>query len=477
MPIFIGDNQQSSHQIRLNILQMAWPSVVRMFLQSVVGMVDIMMVGRLGVASIAAVSVANRLMFILIGALQALAVGSTALISQYIGAKEKEKADRVVWQALLGSLLLALILCTIGFILAPQGIRGMLSLMDTIDPMVVSQATVYLRIVFISMIFGLPQITINAVLQGLGDMKTPLYLMVVSNIVNVVGNYVLIFGIGPFPAMGITGAAVATGGARVVGAILGVLVLIRGTRDYRLELTKIRWHLEVNILQKILHIGIPASVEQLVRQSSMILYSFLVASLGTVALAANEIVMNAQSFSFMPGFGFGVAATTLVGQSIGASQPELAKRYGMETTKLAALLMTGAGILLFFWPQAFVGLYTSDPEVAQTAVSSLRIVAVMQPLFAMVMVLSGALRGAGDTKWVMYATTVGNWGVRLVIAFIVAFYFKVGLIGFWIAVALDMTVRCLIILWRYQSGKWQHGVLHSPRKLGRTADLGKSPSS
>ncbi len=456
--------RQTNGQMRLRILGMAWPVVSRMFLQSVVGMVDIMMVGRIGPSAIAAVSIGNRLMFILIGALQALAVGSTALVAQYIGAGRKQDADRVIWQALLGAFLLAVVLCSAGFAAAPWAIRQMLSLMETVDVWVMENATLYLRIVFISMIFGLPQIIINALLQGGGDMKTPLYIMVFSNIVNVVGNYVLIFGVGPFPEMGVAGAAVATGGARVVGAVIGFIVLVRGTKNIKLELKTLSFVPDMVVLKKILAIGIPASVEQLIRQSSMVVYSFLVASLGTMALAANEIVMNAQSISFMPGFGFGIAATTLVGQNIGARRPELAARYGVETTKLAALLMGSAGVIFLVWPQLFVNLYTTDPEVASAASGALRIVALIQPLFAAVLVLSGGLRGAGDTKWVMYATTIGNYGVRMGLSFLAAFYFNLGLMGFWLAVAADMATRAVVIIYRYRSGGWRGGVIHGPER-------------
>ena len=451
--------------MRATILKLAWPVVMRMFFQGIVGMVDIMMVGRLGPSSIAAVAVANRLIFILIGALQALAVGATALVAQYTGAGNKKQANQVVWQSLMGAFLLALILSTIGVIFAPRLVRGMLSLMETLDESVLQQATMYLRIVLISMIFGLPQILINALLQGFGDMKTPLYIMTISNVLNVVGNYVLIFGAGPFPELGVTGAAIATGFARVVGCLIGLFFLIRGNSYTKLDTKQISFRLDIGVLKKILEIGVPASLEQFIRQSVMIIYSFLVASLGTLSLAANEILMNAQAISFMPGFGLGVAATTLVGQSLGANNKELAQRYGLETMKLGVLLMGSVAVVLLIWPHLLISLYTNDPQVLREATSSMRIVAVLQPLIAVFIILSGALRGAGDTKWVLYVTLIGNWGVRLILGVIVAFYFHFGLIGFWVVNAIDIAVRALLIFCRYRSGLWKTRVIEDIRVL------------
>ncbi len=459
----ILDDRQTNRQVRTTILRLAWPVVMRMLFQGIVGMVDIMMVGRLGPSSIAAVSVANRLVFILIGALQALAVGATALVAQYTGAGRKKQANQVVWQALMGAFLLAVLLSTIGLIFAPSMIRGMLSLMENIDESVVQQATIYLRIILISMIFGLPQILINAIFQGFGDMKTPLYIMTIGNLLNVVGNYVLIFGVGPFPALGVTGAAIATGFARVVGCSIGLFFLIRGTAYTRLDLKQISFCLNVRILRNILGIGIPASLEQFTRQSVMIVYSFLVASLGTLSLAANEILMNVQAISFMPGFGLGVAATTLVGQSLGANNKELAERYGLETMKLGVLVMGSAAVIFLIWPQLLISLYTNDPQVLREATSSMRIVGFLQPLVAVYIILAGALRGAGDTKWVLYVTFIGNWGVRLVLGVIVAFYFSFGLIGFWVVNAIDIAVRALLIFCRYRSGLWKTRVIEDVR--------------
>ena len=456
--------QAEPRQMRRNILRLSWPAILRQFLQSIVGVVDVMMIGRLGASAIAAVDMANRLVFVLIGTLMSMTIATTALVAHNIGAGNRKMANHIMWQSLLGGILLAVVLAVGGMLGARRMLELMMILMDEVDPFVLAEGTVYLRIVLASMVAALPMMVINAVLQGLGDMKTPLYIMVIANIVNVLFNYLLIFGIGIFPELGVRGAAWGTALARLAGAGIGLYVLLRGTADIRLHLVHVSWKLDFSVLRGVLKIGIPAAFEQLIRQSSMILYTALVASLGTVTLAANAITMNINSLSFMPGFGFGMAATTLVGQSLGAGRKDLARAYGRQTTVITFVLLAVASVVMFFFITPIARLYNDDPQVVSLAASALKIFIIFQPLFGIFMVLAGALRGAGDTKWVMYITAIGNWGVRLVFSLLFVFVFDLGLNGFWLAMGVDIVIRSILISWRYASGKWQdHKVLGTRR--------------
>ena len=223
--------QSEPRQMRRNILRLSWPAILRQFLQSIVGVVDVMMIGRLGAAAIAAVDMANRLVFVLIGTLMAMTIATTALVAHNIGAGNRKMANHIMWQSLLGGLLLAVILAVGGMLGARRMLELMMILMDEVDPFVLAEGTQYLRIVLASMVVALPMMVINAVLQGLGDMKTPLYIMIISNIVNVLLNYLLIFGIWIFPEMGVRGAAWGTALARLAGAVIGLFVLLRGTAE------------------------------------------------------------------------------------------------------------------------------------------------------------------------------------------------------------------------------------------------------
>lgn len=448
-------NANTAKEMRKNILRLGWPAILRLFLQSIVGVVDVIMIGQLGAAAIASVDIGNRIVFVLIGTLMSLTIGATALVAHHVGAGNKKEANHIMWQSLLSGFLAAVTMAVIGYIFSENIISLMMVLMEEADPFIINEGTIYLKIVLISMIFGLPMMVINAILQGIGDMKTPLYIMFITNIINVLFNYLLIFGIGFFPALGVAGAALGTGLGRLVGFIIGIIVLIRGKTDIKLNFKIISWQLDWETIKNVLKIGIPAAFEQFARQSSQIIYTALVAGLGTAAIAANAVTMNITSISFMPGFGFGVAATTLVGQSLGAKRKDLAEAYGKYTAYLTVTLMFLGSIVLFIWTHPIISLYTKDQSVINMTTSAFRIFLFFQPILGIVMVLSGALRGAGDTKWVMYITMIGNWGIRLLLSIFFAFYLNLGLNGFWLAMGLDVLARGVLISRRFLSGKWK----------------------
>jgi putative MATE family efflux protein len=445
----------SNQEIRKNIFHLAWPAILRMFLQSIVGVVDVIMVGQLGAAAIASVDIGNRVVFVLIGTLMSLTIGSTALVAHYIGAGNRDEANHIMWQSLFSGFIAALIIGGLGIIFSRNLMGAMTFLMEESDPFILNQGSTYLNIVLASMLFGLPMMVINAILQGIGDMKTPLFIMFISNIINVLFNYLLIFGIGIFPALGVAGAALGSGIGRFIGFLIGIAILIKGEKGIKLDLEVIELKIDFQMIKDILIIGIPAAVEQFARQSSQIIYTALVAGLGTATIAANAVTMNVSSLSFMPGFGFGMAATTLVGQSLGAKKKQLAEDYSKQSAYLTLILMTVASILMYLFVEPIVSLYTNDRAVINMAVSALKIFILFQPLLGLFMVLAGALKGAGDTKWVMYFTIIGNWGVRLVLSYILGLRMGIGLNGFWLAMGIDVTFRSILIIWRFLSGKWK----------------------
>ncbi|HHW98135.1 MAG TPA: MATE family efflux transporter, partial [Firmicutes bacterium] len=185
------------------------------------------------------------------------------------------------------------------------------------------------------------------------------------------------------------------------------------------------------------------------------LYTRIVSGLGTLAYAAHTIAINVESLSFMPGFGFSIAATTLIGQNLGANRPDVAERSGYESVKIGMLFMGAVGLILFFFPGVFVRLYTDDPEVTRMAVQVLRIVAISQPPMAAAFIFAGGLRGAGDTRWVMIITSASVWIVRLGLAYLLAITLNWQLVGAWIAMTVELFVRGTAIALRYRTGRWK----------------------
>jgi putative MATE family efflux protein len=172
--------------------------------------------------------------------------------------------------------------------------------------------------------------------------------------------------------------------------------------------------------------------------------------------ASHRIALTAESVSYMPGFGFALAATTLVGQFLGAKKPEMSEKSGYEATKLALLFMTALGVALFFFPENFIRLFTRDSEIVANASTCLKLVAVAQPFLAASMVFSGGLRGAGDTRYVMINTLIGVWGIRLLGTYILIDFFNMGLLGAWIGMITDLFVRGTLNALRFRSGKWKY---------------------
>jgi putative MATE family efflux protein len=214
------------------------------------------------------------------------------------------------------------------------------------------------------------------------------------------------------------------------------------------------FHLDIAILKRILNVGIPAGMEQGVMRVGQLAFTMILSSLGTVAYAAHRIAMQAESLSFMPGFGFALAATSLVGQALGAGDPQEAEHVGLEAARIAACGMGLMGLLFLVFPRALVSVFTSDEAVIAHSAVVIRIVAVSQPFMATHMVLAGGLRGAGDTRTVMLVSLVGICGVRLALASLLV-YLGYGLVGAWIAMSIDLIIRGSLLYWRFRHGGWK----------------------
>ncbi|MFO8060536.1 MAG: MATE family efflux transporter [Bacillota bacterium] len=451
----------TSMDLRTSVMTLAFPAAMRTGLQSVIEMVSLMIVGSLGAEAIAAVGVAKRLVMVATAVLQALSVGATATVARLIGAKDEAGARRVVNQVVLFALVIGICIAVAGNLFASSVMRGMMALQETPDAEVVRQGAAYLRILSSSYVVAVMLFMANALFQGAGDMKTPLFLMTSINIVNVVCAYVFVHGIGPFPAMGVAGAGLAAAVARGGGGLAALWILASNRSVIGMD-TRRLFRIDWELLRAVIQVGIPAAVENFIRQGSQILYTMIIAGLGTAAMAANSIAMSIQSLAFMPGFGFSLAATALVGQNLGARQPSRAEKSGYTSLRYAMIVSCLMGVLFLVAPGLITRLYTDDPEVIALTVMCLRIIAISMPSLAMVMVFSGGLRGAGDTRFVMLSTLVGNWGIRLLGSYLLGMRLGMGLAGVWIAMAGDQIGRGFLLLARFRRGRWKGIELFRP---------------
>jgi Na+-driven multidrug efflux pump len=345
---------------------------------------------------------------------------------------------------------------------------------------VVGPGARYLSIVSTTFVLAAWMFIGNAALRGSGDTRSPMLVMLAVNVVNIAVAYLFIYGPGPFPELGVEGSALGAAVGRGVGGLLVTGLLLRGRAIRRrsgaageeeqeagaalgnvgapaagVDRLRLRPRLlrpDALPLRRILNIGLPAGAEQLMMRLGMITYATTVAALGTAAFAAHQIALQAESLSYMPGFGFAVAATTLVGQGLGAGDPGRAKADTYQAWRLALVLMSFMGLIFFFFPEQIMSIFIDDPVVIRLGVWPLRLVAFSQPMLATMMVFAGALRGAGDTRATLGITAAGLWLARVPLAFLLTP--TLGLVGAWIAMGVDLNLRGLGMFLRFRSGKW-----------------------
>ncbi len=434
--------------IRQDVFRLALPAMGEQMLSMMVGIVDTYLVGHLGAASLAAVGLANQWVMVATMLFGAIATGATALIARFVGAQEKTQANEVLRQSMLLGAGIGVVATVLGFTLAEPAVR----LLGAEEEVVTLSAS-YLRVVSSIFFFSTLMFIGNASMRGAGDTRTPLLVMLVVNVVNVAVAWTAINGPFGLPKLGVAGSAIGAATGRMTGGLLVVYLLLKGRSGIKLRLGHLRPDTE--LIRRILHVGLPTGMEQLLFRSGHMVFARILAELGTVAYAANQVAMNGWSLSFMPGFGFALAATTLVGQRLGADDPEGAQQRGYTSYRLAAALMGSVGILFLLFPAQIVGFFTNDPEVIEIGTMPLRMVGVIQPLLSATMVFPGALRGAGDTRFPMVVTGAAIWLIRLPLGYVFAIVLGWGLPGAWGALALDLCMRGLLNFLRFRGGRWK----------------------
>jgi putative MATE family efflux protein len=321
-------------------------------------------------------------------------------------------------------------------------------------PDVVELGASYIRIVVPALMPYLILFAGNAALRAAGDTKTPMIVMLVVNILNVILGYALIYGGFGFPALGVPGAGIAVAISRVIGAVVVMALLIRGRGLIKYRLSQ-ALTFDLDEIRRIFGIGLPAGAEQVQFQIAFTIYAVIISSLGTVAYAAHSVAMRVEGFAFMPGYGFGMAATALVGQSLGAGRAELGEKAAYLAQRYAVVAMTVVGILMFIFSRQMCSLVISDPEVIKLATLGVRMWAFAMPMMATGNTLAGGLRGAGDTRWVLLIMALTVWSVRVPLAFLLTQVAHLGPAGAWVGGILNVNCYGALLWWRFATGKWK----------------------
>jgi putative MATE family efflux protein len=430
------------------IWSLAWPAIVTFGLESLVGLVDMIMVGRLGPAALAGVGVGTQIFHAVSVVMIAVGTGTVALVARHFGAGERAAAENALLQSLYAGVVLS-VAVTVPVLV---WVRPLVELFG-VETAVVGEAVAYLVYLMPAVPFAALFTIVGSGLRGAGDMRTPLVLGALINVLNIAGNYVLIFGKLGAPAMGVKGAALASSLSFLIGVVLALLVLTRGPCVLRLR--RGRLAPDAATARRVLAVGAPTAVEQILMQVGFMLYLAIAALYGTSAVAAYFIGVRILALSFLPGFGFSAAASTIVGQNLGAGLPAEAERSGWEANRLSILFLSLGGFIIFLGARPIARAFIVDAAVIADAVSFIRILAVAQPLMAADFALGGALRGAGDTRFPLLTVLVGFYGARLGCAWAAASLFGLELVWVWAALLGDYVARAVLKAYRFHSGAWK----------------------
>jgi putative MATE family efflux protein len=429
------------------ILLLAIPMVLEMVLESLFAVVDVFWVSRLGSNAVATVGLTESVLTLVFAVGLGLSMSTTAMVARRIGEKDADGAAVAAVQAIFLGLIASLVMGLPFFLLAPR----LLALMGA-SPAIISSGANYTRVALGGSGVVLMLFLNNAIFRGAGDAAIAMRLLWVSNILNLILDPCLIFGLGPFPKLGVTGAAVATFSGRGIGVLYQFYRLGKGTE--RLCILACHVRLQATVLWRLVRVSITGILQFLIGQASWIGLVRIVSLFGAPALAAYTIAIRIVIFAILPSWGLSNAAATLVGQNLGAGRPDRARSAVWRTGLWNMLFLGSVGIVFIIFAPWIIGLFTQDPTVVPLAVDCLRIFSCGNMAFAYGMVLMQAFNGAGDTLTPTYVNFFGFWILEIPLAWWLAMHSFMHVNGVFVAVVVAQVVVVLIGLVLFRQGRW-----------------------
>jgi len=424
------------------------PMLVSALLQNLQSVIDLFWVGRLGPSAVAAVAMSGTLLMVLFPMLMGMSVGTVALVARAIGAEHYDDAAAAAAQSLLLSVLMGVVSGALGWFLTPALFRLLGAEAD-----VLPAGYAYLRISLAGSLTSFALFIGNATLQGAGDTVTPMAIMAVANLLNLVLDPLFIFGLGPFPAMGVDGAALATVLAQAAAAALSLRTLFSG--QARIHVRRAQFRPDARLAWRILRIGIPGSGQMLSRSLMGLVLMRVVAGCGTIAVAAYGTGMRFHMITLMPAFALGGAAATMVGQNLGAGNPNRARHAAWLAAGIDVALMVVAAVFFAGCARPLIRAFNADPRVVAIGAEYLCTVSPFYVFTALGIVLGRALNGAGDSLWPMIFTVVSLWGVQVPLAVHFSATWASRTQGIWWAIALATVLHGLLITAWFETGRWK----------------------
>jgi putative MATE family efflux protein len=434
-------------------IHVAWPAILESFFVALVAMVDSYMVSGLGSYAVAAIGLTTQPKFICLALFIAINMAVSALVARRKGQGERDSANRILLTAIICCVVGIIVISSIAVALADPIIHLVGS-----EPQTHDSAVLYFRIIIGCIIFNVISLVINAAQRGSGNTKIAMRTNVTSNVVNVIFNYLLIHGNLGFPALGVAGAAIATVLGTVVACGMSIASLFRKDSYVSIPyMIQKKLPPTVRALKDIASFASTVFAEQLMLRFGFFMSALLTANLGTEALAAHQVGMNALHLSFSFGDGLQVAAVTLIGQSLGQGNKALAKKYGNICQSIGLAISIGLSIIYLLFGRWFFGIYfPNEPHIVDLGVSIIKYMIIIVLFQVSQVVFGGSLRGAGDVRFTTVTSMISVAIIRPSISYIAAYVLQLGITGIWIGVLADQAVRLVMSGLRFRSGRWMN---------------------
>lgn len=433
-----------------NIWQISWPMFLIMILNFLVGFTDIYVAGFIGPDVQAAVGFVSQLYFFIIIIANAISIGTLALVSRAVGAGHTGKALEISRQSLIFSVLVAIGLSAFGLvfrreIIAVAGFPGEIRLI----------AETFLKIFALALGPSYLVIISNAVFRAAGEVKKPLVTMFLVSVLNIIGDFVLVLGISPFPKMGYTGIALSTAVSVTAGMAINLIFLTMG---WWRPFYKGPWRVSMEAVRKVIRLGWPAGFLQIAWNAGTIILYNILSRLGEASITAMAAITNGlriEAVIYLPAFALNMTASVLIGQNLGAGNPGRAEKVGWKMAQVGVLLMSLMAFVIFLWADRFASVLTNSEGVLAETARYLRFNMLSEPFMALSTVLGGGLQGAGDTRGTMWVIIIAMWFIRLPLAYFLALKLHYGAMGVWIAMITSMAVQGILMTIRFSRGGWK----------------------
>ena len=454
--------EEGERHVTRTVIKLAWPSILEQLLISMATLADTAMVGSIGASATAAVAVNISSVWLINGFITALSVGCSYLAAHAVGSGSVHRTHSVTYQSITCSLILGLLL-----FFGVELVCRPLPIWLGAAPDVVPMAQSYMRVIGFGLIPQSVAVVLSSLFRSAGDTRTPLAANLTSNMANIIGNFFLIY-----PArdvvlggrtifiwgagLGVTGAAISTAASQYLLFFILLWFLSHKDTPVRIPLLRPRYRIQRRVFRQLWHISFPVLLERLTLTSGQIALTAMISGLGTVPLAAHSLTNQTEGIMYLPAYGFSYTATALIGQSLGAGRKDLADRFALSICLIGSAVIVMVCIPVAIWSGPIIRLFTSDPDVAVLGAQTLFIAAATEIFFSFFVIACGICRGAGDVRFSLLVSVIGMWGLRIGLVYIATRPLQMGVVGVWIAIAVDCFIRSVLCIWRLRSGKWKN---------------------